>query len=358
MNELHDSYEIIVADCRNEGDISVCAEKKTEGEYYEAYVGGVVGCAYGGEYDDLTNTGDIEIDISGENCVGGVVGCAEYGAMMTDSHNEGAIKILSWSAVGGVAGGAYDEARILGCYNTGDIICDDDAYVAGVVAFCRDSFVENSYNTGDITVRSPQDFLAIGGIVCYCDCSVVVNCYNAGDITVEIDESLASDELEYVVSGIADVYASLFINCYNSGSITVEEHQELILTYGVYVSESDTVTIVENCYYLYSTSTENGGRTAEQFANGEVAYLIAKDFTYGEGEFAIHVDGDIWGQLIGTDPVPTMNNVNKVYALSHCAGNATLYTNNPNKVYTLLKTDAVTPTCLVPGNTDYWTCLV
>ncbi len=330
LNELNDSYEIIVADCRNEGDISVCAERKTEGgAYYEAYVGGVVGGAYGGEYDDLTNTGDIEIDISEENCVGGIVGRLAYGAMLTDSHNEGGIKLLSWSAVGGVAGNAYEGARILGCYNT-----------------------------GDITVRSLQDFLAIGGIVCYCDVSVVVNCYNAGDITVEIDESLASDELEYVVSGIADVSESFFANCYNSGSITVEEHQGLILTYGVYVSESDTVTIVENCYYLYSTSTENGGRTAEQFANGEVAYLIAKDFTYGEGEFAIHVDGDIWGQLIGTDPVPTMNNVNKVYALSHCAGNATLYTNNPNRVYTLLKTDAVTATCLVPGNTDYWTCLV
>ncbi len=328
LSEQHDSYEVIVTDCRNEGNISVFAESKDEYELYACFIGGVIGDVYGSVNVRLTNTGDIEIDISSMSYVGGVVG-ALNGAALTDSHNEGAIRLLSSS---------YDT-------------------IGGVVGLSDYSQVENSYNTGEITAHSANGPFAIGGVVYYCYGSMIANCYNAGNITVGIDESLASDELQAYVSGIAVVDETLIVNCYNSGSITIEAYPGLSLSYGVVLVEEDKA-LVENCYYLNAVSTEDGGRTAEQFANGEVAYLLAKDFTVGEGEEQISVDGDVWGQLIGTDAHPVLNSDDKIYALSHCEGNATLYTNNPNKVYTLMKTDAVTATCLVRGNSAYWTCLV
>ena len=69
---------------------------------------------------------------------------------------------------------------------------------------------------------------------------------------------------------------------------------------------------IENSYYnksVYSggavgynigTLTEVSGKTSEQFASGEVAYLL----------------GGIWGQKIGIDKLPVLNSENKVYKVT------------------------------------------
>ncbi|MCQ2207616.1 MAG: hypothetical protein MJZ02_05290, partial [Paludibacteraceae bacterium] len=54
----------------------------------------------------------------------------------------------------------------------------------------------------------------------------------------------------------------------------------------------------EDCYYLSNETTANGGRTAEQFRSGMVAYEL----------------GESWGQTIGTDDYPVLDG-EKVYMI-------------------------------------------
>ncbi|MGN0592476.1 MAG: hypothetical protein ACI4JQ_04470, partial [Ruminococcus sp.] len=69
------------------------------------------------------------------------------------------------------------------------------------------------------------------------------------------------------------------------------------------LNEGGTIT---KCYSLADKEDENGGRTAEQFASGEVAYLLSQGCTVGEGESAVVYDGSVWGQTIGTEDYPVL----------------------------------------------------
>lgn len=67
---------------------------------------------------------------------------------------------------------------------------------------------------------------------------------------------------------------------------------------------------LENSFYLADAENENGGRTNDQFASGELAYAM----------------GDAWGQSIEYDPYPVING-DKVYSFKNCMDN-TVYTND------------------------------
>lgn len=68
--------------------------------------------------------------------------------------------------------------------------------------------------------------------------------------------------------------------------------------------------ISENSYYLNDTDNEAGGKTAEQFASGEVAYLL----------------GSPWGQEIEKDSLPVWNG-KTVYLGYDCGGTDEYYSN-------------------------------
>lgn len=76
---------------------------------------------------------------------------------------------------------------------------------------------------------------------------------------------------------------------------------------------------VENCYYLADTATEDGGRTAEQFASGQVAYLLQD----GREE-------KLWGQNLDNNQpkqdYPALRGA-KVYQGGPC--HALQYSNSP-----------------------------
>ncbi len=75
--------------------------------------------------------------------------------------------------------------------------------------------------------------------------------------------------------------------------------------------------ISENLYYLADSDNGNGGKTAEQFANGEVAYLLNGATSAGTL---------IWGQTIGTDAYPVWNGAT-VYCGFDCGGTDECYSN-------------------------------
>ena len=130
--------------------------------------------------------------------------------------------------VGGVCGN--NAGTITNCYNAGNLTAiESSATIGGICGYNNGGTVTNCYNTG--TVTATGSVASVGG-VCGCSIELISNCYNIGTVTAT---SSGAD-----ISGICG---------YNFGPI-------------------------KNCYYLADTEDENGGKTADQFASGEVAYLL------------------------------------------------------------------------------------
>ena len=90
---------------------------------------------------------------------------------------------------------------------------------------------------------------------------------------------------------------------------------------------------IENCYFLSETDDEYGtiGKTAEQFASGEVAYLLQagvpeEDVYDEEWNWIESYVPEVWGQTIGVDPYPVLGGP-KVYQAPDCTGKDS-YSNN------------------------------
>lgn len=154
--------------------------------------------------------------------------------------------------VGGVCGN--NAGTITNCYNAGNLTAiESSAAIGGICGYNNGGTVTNCYNTG--TVTATGSVASVGG-VCGCSTAPISNCYNIGTVTAT---SSGAD-----ISGICG---------YNFGPVT-------------------------NCYYLADTEDENGGKTAAQFASGEIAYLLSQGCTVGEGEGenAVTYSGSVWGQ--------------------------------------------------------------
>ena len=169
-------------------------------------------------------------------------------------------------SVGGVCGN--NAGTITNCYNAGNLTAiESSATIGGICGYNNGGTIANCYNTGTVTATGSA--ASVGG-VCGCSIELILNCYNIGTVTA------ASSDAD--ISGICG---------YNFGP-------------------------VKNCYYLADTEDENGGKTAAQFASGEIAYLLSQGCSTGEGDATVTYDGSIWGQPIGTDTYPLLHG-EKVY---------------------------------------------
>ena len=169
-------------------------------------------------------------------------------------------------------------------------------FVGGVCGR-NDGTITNCYNAGNLTaIESSAD---IGGICGYNNGGTIANCYNTGTVTAT--GSIAS------VGGVCGCSIAPISNCYNIGTVTATSSgADISGICGYYFGP------VTNCYYLADTEDENGGKTAAQFASGEIAYLLSQGCSTGEGDNTVTYDGSIWGQTIGTDNYPTLGGA-KVY---------------------------------------------
>ena len=178
----------------------------------------------------------------------------------------------------------------------------------------------------------------VGG-VCGDNDGTIIDCYNTGNVS--------GDSL---TGGVCGENYGTIINCYNTGSVSGTSNYRVGDVCGYNYS---TVT---NCYYLSDTESDNKdgtvGKTKDQFANGEVAYLLQADRTE-----------DVWGQTIGTDTYPTLGG-KKVYQnkeYDSCDENGNILTityanEQENKfTHTVAKVDAV-GYCTKEGTDTYWKC--
>ena len=198
--------------------------------------------------------------------------------------------------VGGVCGN--NAGTITNCYNAGNLTAiESSATIGGICGYNNGGTVTNCYNTGTVTATGSAAF--VGG-VCGCSIELILNCYNIGTVTAT---SSSAD-----ISGICG---------YNFGPI-------------------------KNCYYLADTGDENGGKTTEQFASGEVAYLLSQGCSTGVGDDAETYDGSIWGQKLGEngDTYPVLDITKRVYQVDKydgCEGkpgsSTKVYSNQNTSIY-------------------------
>lgn len=189
------------------------------------------------------------------------------------------------------ADGNIKNVGVVDSYFKGNVL-------VGGVCGRNDGTITNCYNAGNLTAIDPN--AVIGGICGY-NGGTIANCYNTGTVTAT--GSIAS------VGGVCGSSIKPISNCYNIGTVTATSSGADIS--GICGYNFGPVT---NCYYLADTEDENGGKTAAQFASGEIAYLLSQGCTVGagEGENAVTYSGSVWGQTIGTDTYPTLGGA-KVY---------------------------------------------
>lgn len=188
--------------------------------------------------------------------------------------------------------GLFDNIYMATIRNVGvvDSYFFGEHYVRGVCAFGVDGTITGSYNTGVVSGEG-----CVGGV-----------CGTGSSVTIT--------------------------DSYNTGSVSGNDDVGGVFGYG----ENCTIN---NCYYLKAEGTDLGGingadvegqaegKTAAQFASGEVAYLLQDGQKVGE-------DGTIpqvWGQNIDNDgekqSFPVFSNA-KVYKPSESSPCKVGYTNN------------------------------
>ena len=189
----------------------------------------------------------------------------------------------------------------------------ENSYFRGatdIVGICADNAgtIENCYSAGTISAMYGH----VGGLVSN-NFGSVINCYNTGNITA--DDRTGGGVVAWNRSG------GTIKNCYSTGTLTGGDMNGVV---------QDNDGTIKNCYYLSDSETdsfdETTAKTAEQFASGEVCYLLNKN----SGS-----ETPIYYQLLGTDKSPVLDSTRgQVYEkMKDCSGALDGYTNDKDESF-------------------------
>ena len=302
------------------------------------YIGGLVGesrgsvrnCTYNG-----TVTGDMQ--------VGGIVGRSE--GTVKDCTNNGAVS--GESRVAGIVGENF--GTVTGCTNNGSISGGDN--LGGIVGYNDIATVTYCHNSGAVSAAPvPQVEYAglTGGVVGANQMGSVICCSNDGTVT-------ATGDGNYNVGGLVGMNSSTVTDCFNTAAVSGAECVGGVVgCNSYYTSYNGTVTGCYNIGTVNCTSFYGGGvvganaanmtnnyyldtaaaggmngsdtqgsaesKTAEQFASGEVAYLLNGSTSAGE---------PVWKQTLGTDKLPGFTGDTVYYGYLSCGDAGMIYTNDP-----------------------------
>lgn len=270
---------------------TISASHNTGAVKGEQYVGGVVGnnhtvvedCYNTGE---VTSTGDYAGGLVGRNTYYFFGTSQEWKGKISTSYNTGAVS--GGSYVGGVAG--YNCVTVAQCFNTGNVTGAEN-YTGGVVG-CNDFVVIENYNVPEL------------GNVVKKYAGETQNTYNAGAVTgVNYVGGVVGEQqggkVEEQKKGGTCAYSHNYGNVSSSGQGT---------NIGGVFGHLEANASANECYYLEGTASSYGQRdssatvtnveskTLDQFASGEVAFLL-------------DVTPQVWGQKIGTDKYPVFTDV-------------------------------------------------
>ena len=191
-------------------------------------------------------------------------------------------------------------------------------YVGSICGYKWNSAIANCYNKSNISGNN-----SVGGICGYNDGSTITNCYNTGDVSGY-----------KMIGGMYGYnYYGTITNCYTTGNI-----------YGIFIAGSvcgyNIGGTIANCYYdkTFSNSVAVGyntngkvsdnviSKSTEQFASGEVAYLLQGDQTEA-----------VWGQTLtgkNAQAYPVLNGEKIHLGFENCNSNEKKYINNEKPIHT------------------------
>ena len=222
------------------------------------YVGGICGMNSGGTITNCDNSGDFN-----GIYVGGICGRNGTGGSITNCSNNGSISNSNSGRIGGICG-HNNSGSITNCSNSGPVT--GSAHVGGICGDNDNGRITSCSNSGPVTGSGSR----IGGI-----CGWNRNSGISGNLST-----------------------SSITNCSNSGDVTGS------YTGGI-CGQNDDGSIT-NCYWLEGTAGVGIGddgtaiaKTAEQYASGEVAWLLNQ--WSGDGV----LNGKVWA--MGEDGYPVLN---------------------------------------------------
>ena len=271
----------------NAGTIQNCTNAGTVTA--TSYTGGICGVNFGGTLTSCTNTGGV----SGGGDTGGI--CGNNSSTVENCHNTG--EVSGGSYVSGICG--YSNGTVKGCTNAGAVTGSGN-YVGGVCGhnIGANATLSGCTNSGAVTGSGNY----VGGL-CGCnETGYLINCYTTGEVSGSSD-----------VGGVCGV---------NEGAL-------------------------RNCYWLDTayqgggigsgTATDVAAKSADEFASGEVAYLLNDSTSTGTLTWFQNLDNSQ-----PTDDFPLLDSTHgTVYPIgdTHCdgtfkEGEDAGYTNDPDKAGT------------------------
>ena len=219
---------------------------------------------YTGTFDGAGYTiSNLKVDNSSADYQGFVGYLGSGGAIQNLTLDE-SCSVTGSDNVGGICGENY--GTIKNCYNSASV-SGSRMYVGGVCGSSTSGTITNCGNGGAVT--SSSDY--VGGVCGYSyKNSTIKNCYNTGTVSGRS-----------YVGGICGLNRSTIESCYNTGSVSGRRNVGGVC--GINYKNS-TIT---KCYWLNTAYTGNGigtdesgtsenvvAKTAEQFASGEVCWLL------------------------------------------------------------------------------------
>lgn len=259
------------------------------------------------ERGTVKNLGVANSYIKGNVRVGAVCGNNGFTSTIENCYSSGVV--VGSEYVGGVCGYNSNAGEILNCYHAGAAI--GNKWVGGVCGGNNgiDIYptIKNCYNTGYVTGTGPYDTL--GGVCGRNEFKgLISSCYNRGTVK----GSGSANAVGGICALVSDAYIE---DCYNAGAVSGGSPADNI--FGIASRSS-----VTNCYYLAPSGTppgesgDNTPKSKEQFASGEVAWLLDHKSRWFDAS------NPVWGQaLSGTaDAMPTFigqDKANAVYRVSY-----------------------------------------
>ena len=293
---------VTISNCYNSGNVSGTGESSR--------IGGVCGYNDGATISYCYNSGTV----SGSKFVGGVCGHNSNSSTISNCYNTGTVS-GSNQYIGGVCGLNSISSTISYCYNTGTV-SGSNQYIGGVCG-SNGGTISNCYNTGTVSGNT-----LVGGVCGLNDGATISYCYNSGTVSGS-----------KFVGGVCGYNDGATISyCYNSGTVNIQDDSSNIGGICGWI-RSYNLSSISNCYYLIGTAEGgiNGSdvsgqaevKTAEQFASGEVCWLLNSSSDANP----------TWFQTINTDDSPVLDNTHgTVYAIGNCPNSATYNNNGPSNI--------------------------
>ena len=328
--------------------VTITLENDIDLSGYEWSPIGNISYAFAGTFDGdghsiegLTITEEPAVSSSSDHDYIGLFG--QVAGTVTDFTVDGNVTITAdnttasyiGSAVGHITSG--EVSYVISKANVSIITSNKGPRAGGVVGSVQGATsgvcatVECCIFEGTLSVTGTTNDVT-GGITGYLNNGAVENCANLGTVYTSTTKGSVGGILGYSASSKAYIKS-----CYNYGSVSGGQY-----TGAVMGRINNASFAVENCYYLsdsisgvgttssgWTGSTEEfASKTAEEFASGEVAYLLNEEVTDGTQVWYQNIDN---GQTVDSYPV-VYSTHGTVYAV---AGEEGKYTNITDDDFTL-----------------------